>query len=71
MSACQFGICDGSGFIYDMETNTASDCRCRAQRISRAQAQSLSAVIPRRYRDVALRPPAGQRHRPGDRARGA
>jgi DNA replication protein DnaC len=41
-----------------METNTASDCRCRAQRISRAQARSLSAVIPRRYRDVAFdRPP--------------
>ena len=58
MSACQFGICDGSGFVYDTETNTASDCRCRAQRISRAQARSLSAVIPRRYRDVAFdRPP--------------
>jgi DNA replication protein DnaC len=58
VSACQYGLCDGSGFVYDMETNTASDCRCRAQRISRAQARSLSAVIPRRYRDVAFdRPP--------------
>jgi DNA replication protein DnaC len=58
LSTCQFGICDGSGFVYDTETNTASDCRCRAQRISRAQARSLSAVIPRRYRDVAFdRPP--------------
>jgi DNA replication protein DnaC len=58
LSTCQFGICDGSGFVYDLETNTASDCRCRAQRISRAQARSLSAVIPRRYRDVAFdRPP--------------
>jgi DNA replication protein DnaC len=58
VSACQLDSCDGSGFVYDLATNTASDCRCRAQRISRAQARSLSAVIPRRYRDVSFdRPP--------------
>lgn len=58
MSTCQFGICDGSGFVYDMATNTASDCRCRAQRISRAKSNALSAAIPRRYRDVSFeRPP--------------
>jgi DNA replication protein DnaC len=58
MSDCQFGICDGSGFVIDEATNTAYDCRCRAQRISRAKARTLSAVIPRRYRDVAFeRPP--------------
>ena len=58
MSACQFGLCDGSGFLYDEATNTARDCRCRPQRIARAKASSLSAVIPRRYRDVAFeRPP--------------
>jgi DNA replication protein DnaC len=57
-SRCPFEVCDGSGFVYDLATNTASDCRCRAQRISRAQAHSLSAVIPRRYRDVSFeRPP--------------
>ena len=27
---CPFDICDGSGFVVDEETNTASDCRCRA-----------------------------------------
>jgi len=55
---CPFGLCDGSGFVYDEETNTASDCRCRPQRIALAKARSLSAVIPRRYRDVAFdRPP--------------
>jgi DNA replication protein DnaC len=55
---CPFDVCDGSGFVYDIVTNTASDCRCRRQRISRAQARSLSAVIPRRYRDVCFdRPP--------------
>ena len=51
--ACPHGLCDGSGFLYEEETNTARPCRCRGQRISRARARSLSAVIPRRYRDVA------------------
>ena len=55
---CPFGICDGSGFVLDEETNTAYDCRCRRQRVALAKARSLSAVIPRRYRDVAFeRPP--------------
>lgn len=55
---CAFGLCDGSGFLYDLETNTAYDCKCRAQRVALAKARSLSAVIPRRYRDVAFdRPP--------------
>jgi DNA replication protein DnaC len=55
---CPFGICDGSGFVFDEETNTAFDCRCRPQRVALAKARSLSAVIPRRYRDVAFdRPP--------------
>jgi DNA replication protein DnaC len=57
-SDCAFGLCDGSGFLYDLETNTAYDCRCRPQRVALAKARSLSAVIPRRYRDVAFdRPP--------------
>jgi DNA replication protein DnaC len=58
MSDCAFGLCDGSGFLYDYETNTAYDCRCRPQLQALAKARSLSAVIPRRYRDVAFdRPP--------------
>ena len=61
MSDCPFDTCDGGGFIYDVETNTAYDCRCRAQRIARSKARTLSAVIPRRYRDVAFeRPPANE-----------
>jgi DNA replication protein DnaC len=56
--ACAFGLCDGSGFLFDDATNTARDCRCRAQRVSRARARSLSGVIPRRYRGVSFeRPP--------------
>jgi DNA replication protein DnaC len=55
---CPFGVCDGSGFVFDEDTNTAFDCRCRRQRVALAKARSLSAVIPRRYRDVAIdRPP--------------
>ncbi len=55
---CQFGVCDGSGFVYDEATNTAFDCRCRRHQVASNKARSLSAVIPRRYRDVAFdRPP--------------
>jgi DNA replication protein DnaC len=57
-AACPFGLCDGSGFVFDEAENTAYDCRCRPQRVALAKARSLSAVIPRRYRDVSFdRPP--------------
>jgi DNA replication protein DnaC len=56
--SCPYELCDGSGFVYDTETNTAYDCRCRPQRVALRKARSLSAVIPRRYRDVSFdRPP--------------
>lgn len=51
---CPFELCDGSGFLIDEDANTAYDCRCRPQRVALAKARSLSAVIPRRYRDVAF-----------------
>jgi len=55
---CTLGVCDGSGFVYDEATNTAYACRCRPQIVARAKARSLSAVIPKLYRDVAFeRPP--------------
>jgi DNA replication protein DnaC len=55
---CPYDLCDGTGFRYDAETNTAYDCRCRPQRMAKARARSLSGVIPRRYRDVSFdRPP--------------
>src|SRR5579875_282050 len=55
---CPFDLCDGSGLRYDEATNTSHDCRCRPQRIALRKARSLSAVIPRRYRDVSFhRPP--------------
>ena len=55
---CPFGTCDGSGLIIDETTNTAYDCDCRAQLIAHRKARNLSAVIPKRYRDVSFdRPP--------------
>ncbi|HEY5260574.1 MAG TPA: ATP-binding protein [Solirubrobacteraceae bacterium] len=56
--ACPLGLCDGSGFVVDEATNTASDCRCRASRIARKRAASLEGRIPKRYRGASFdRPP--------------
>jgi DNA replication protein DnaC len=56
--ACAYGLCDGSGFILDEASNSATDCRCRAARIARARTRSLEGRIPRRYRGVSFdRPP--------------
>jgi DNA replication protein DnaC len=51
---CPFDACDGSGFVIDEPTNTATPCRCRPIRIRQAQARSLSAVIPKRVRGVSF-----------------
>ncbi len=51
---CPFDLCDGTGFLVDEETRTASPCRCRAQLISRRRARLLSGVIPRRYAEVSF-----------------
>ena len=53
-AVCPHGVCDGSGFVIDETTNTASDCSCRPLRISRAKARRLEARVPKRYRDVAF-----------------
>ena len=65
MSFCPYELCDGSGLLYDEASNTAYDCRCRRQIIAARKARSLSAVIPKRYRDVAFdRWPVTEIHRP-------
>src|SRR6185312_1553819 len=57
-SACALGICDGSGFVIDEESNVAADCRCRAGRIASARTSTLEGRIPRRYQGVGFdRPP--------------
>ncbi|HEY4427282.1 MAG TPA: ATP-binding protein [Solirubrobacteraceae bacterium] len=56
--SCPLGECDGSGFVIDEASNTASDCGCRAGRIAGARTRSLAGRIPRRYRGVSFdRPP--------------
>jgi DNA replication protein DnaC len=62
---CPLNVCDGSGFVVDEATNTATDCRCRAQRMSRARSRALSGVIPRKYRGISFdRPPVTEIARP-------
>jgi DNA replication protein DnaC len=56
--SCPLGLCDGSGFLVDERTNTASDCGCRAGRIAASRAAGLEGRIPARYRGVSFdRPP--------------
>ncbi len=55
---CALGVCDGSGFLVDEATNTASDCACRAGRIARVRTAGLEGRVPKRYRGVSFeRPP--------------
>jgi DNA replication protein DnaC len=55
---CPLGVCDGSGFVIDEVTNTASDCACRAGRIARVRTAGLDGRLPKRYRGVSFeRPP--------------
>jgi DNA replication protein DnaC len=51
---CEFGLCDGSGFLVDELTNTARDCRCRPLRIAASRTRSLEARIPKRYRAISF-----------------
>ena len=51
---CPLGACDGSGFLIDVATNTARDCRCRGARIAHARTRSLAGRIPSRYQGVSF-----------------
>jgi DNA replication protein DnaC len=51
---CPLGACDGSGFLIDVDTNTASDCRCRGARIAGARTRSLAGRIPSRYQGISF-----------------
>jgi DNA replication protein DnaC len=56
--ACPLGVCDGSGFVVDEATNTASDCACRRGRIAASRAAALEGRIPKRYEGISFdRPP--------------
>jgi DNA replication protein DnaC len=51
---CPFGICDGSGFVFDEQTRTTAACRCRPQRIAERRARRLSSKIPERFIGVSF-----------------
>ncbi len=52
--SCPLGICDGSGFVVDEDTNSALDCGCRAARIAHARMSAHAGRIPRRYEGVSF-----------------
>jgi DNA replication protein DnaC len=51
---CEFGLCDGSGFLVDELTSTARNCRCRPLRIAATRARALEGRIPKRYRAISF-----------------
>jgi DNA replication protein DnaC len=51
--ACKLGVCDGSGWIVGPE-NVARPCDCRDSLLARRRAHGVSAVIPKRFRDVSF-----------------
>jgi DNA replication protein DnaC len=51
---CPRGVCDGSGWILDEETDEARPCECREVRINRASSRRIGSGIPRRFRTVSL-----------------
>jgi DNA replication protein DnaC len=51
---CALGLCDGSGFLIDEATNTASDCRCREGRIAKRRTARLEGRLPKRYEGVSF-----------------
>ncbi len=55
---CPLGLCDGSGFLIDEATNTATDCGCRSGKIAKRRTARLEGRLPRHYEGVSFdRPP--------------
>jgi DNA replication protein DnaC len=53
-TACPLGICDGSTWILDEETNDARPCRCRDQRVRQAVSGGVGTGIGRRFLEVSF-----------------
>jgi DNA replication protein DnaC len=51
---CPFGMCDGSTWILDEETNEARPCRCRDQRVRQAASGGIGTGIGRRFLEVSF-----------------
>jgi DNA replication protein DnaC len=52
--SCPLGECDGSGWLLEEETNTASPCGCLERRVRGAATKRLGAGIPKRFRGVSF-----------------
>jgi DNA replication protein DnaC len=53
MTACELGVCDGSGWI-ETEPGTAKPCACRGIKAKRAASRKLGTGIPKRFRGVGF-----------------
>jgi DNA replication protein DnaC len=51
---CPKGVCDGSGWILDEDSDVAHPCECREIRINRASSRRIGTGIPRRFRGVSF-----------------
>jgi DNA replication protein DnaC len=51
---CPRGVCDGSGWILDEQSDEARPCECREVRINRASSRRIGSGIPRRFRGVSF-----------------
>jgi len=53
MTACELGVCDGSGWI-ETDPGTAKPCACRGIKAKRAASRKLGTGIPKRFRGVGF-----------------
>ena len=51
---CIKGICDGTGWIVDEETDAARPCECRKIKVNRATSRRIGTGIPKRFRGVSF-----------------
>ena len=51
---CPKGVCDGSGWILDDDSDVARPCECREIRINRTSSRRIGSGIPKRFRSVSL-----------------
>lgn len=50
---CPVRVCDGSGLVIDVGTDTSAPCACRPQMLAARKVSRLSSTIPSRFRDAA------------------
>jgi DNA replication protein DnaC len=51
---CPKGVCDGSGWLLDEDSDVARPCECREIRINRVSSRRIGSGVPRRFREVSF-----------------